>query len=182
MTENTTIAALQDLEWDYEYMSSDGGCNWMCYINPTQLAYIPCDLTEELAGYKANPSSWRPGNSESPIAYCLSEQLPDVCKVQSSLEILIIVVILNAAKAVVMLYIALAIRTNPISTIGDAVASFLIISDPSTKRMCLVSKEDIQREASTTGAWVKGPVAYVVRHRRLFASARRLRWVLCIIL
>jgi hypothetical protein len=48
----------------------------------------------------------------------------------------------TAVKFMLMLYIAYRVPEEPIITMGDAVASFLEKSDPTTKDMCLLSIHD----------------------------------------
>lgn len=51
-----------------------------------------------------------------------------------------------------MFYIAFCIRDEPLITMGDAVASFLGKSDPTTKNMCLLSIRDVRRKGYQAGA------------------------------
>jgi hypothetical protein len=153
VVDNNTIADIQMNKIPYfkefvPYMSWDGGSTWMCQYREI---YMPCELRDEIQGYRANVSTWRPLLTTAPIAYCLSETLPDIFKVQSSLQILIIVTVLNALKAALMFYIALAVKGNPILTVGDAIASFLKEPDVWTAGMCLALKESFKKQAKSTG-------------------------------
>jgi hypothetical protein len=183
VVDNNTVADVQMNQVSYieyvPYMSWDCGSDWMCEYRE---AYMPCELRAKIQGYRASVSTWRPLHSTAPIAYCLSERLPDVCKVQSSLQILIIVVILNAFKAFLMFYIAFAVRESPILTIGDAVASFLREPDPATTDMCLASKEHFSNQGRGTGSWLQGASPYIARRQRMFVTASRLRWWLSVTL
>jgi hypothetical protein len=51
-----------------------------------------------------------------------------------------------------MFYIAFCIRDEPLITMGDAVASFLEKSDPTTKNMCLLSIRDVRTRGYQVGA------------------------------
>jgi hypothetical protein len=183
VADNNTVADVQMHQTSYleyvPYMSVDGGSTWMCQYRET---YMPCEWRDEIKGYRANVSTWRPLHSSAPIAYCLSETLPDVCKVQSSLQILIIVVVLNALKATLMFYIGFATRESPLLTVGDAVASFLKEPDSWTAGMCLASKETYEKQAKSVERWQPGPSPYVIRRGTMFTSASKLRWCLSIAL
>jgi hypothetical protein len=183
VADNNTIADVQMNEVSYlEYVpefSWDGGSDWMCQYREV---YMPCELRVEIQRYRANVSTWRPLHSTAPITYCLSERLPDVCKVQCSLQILIIVVVINVFKAALMFYIAFATREDPLLTVGDAVASFLKEPDTWTAGMCLASKEDFKKQARGTGTWPQGASPYIARRQRMFASADKMRWYLSITL
>ncbi|KAF1817289.1 hypothetical protein P152DRAFT_463494 [Eremomyces bilateralis CBS 781.70] len=65
------------------------------------------------------------------------------CKLQFSLQIAILVIVLNFVKSVLLLALAYGVRESPLMTIGDAVASFLQKPDITTEGMCLLSKHEI---------------------------------------
>ena len=81
-----------------------------------------------------------------PISYCLSEPIPERCTLQYSMHILIVVVICNALKVLVMLFIFWKQETETLVTLGDAISSFLDNPDPTTAGQCLASKRDIRKE------------------------------------
>jgi hypothetical protein len=55
-----------------------------------------------------------------------------------------------------MFFVALRVPDDPLITMGDAVASFVKKSDPSTKNMCLLSIHDVKKHGYQTGPreWV----------------------------
>jgi hypothetical protein len=55
-----------------------------------------------------------------------------------------------------MFYVALYVRDEPLITMGDAVASFMESSDPTTKDMCLLSIHDVRKKRLQTGGreWI----------------------------
>jgi hypothetical protein len=67
-----------------------------------------CEVSwESSAGIKEpwkNPQAWN--KDDSTVAYCLSEVLPERCKLQLSLHLAIIVIFFNALKAICMLTIS----------------------------------------------------------------------------
>jgi hypothetical protein len=168
-------------------MKAERDSAWMCngdgsIVNKEMRKNIPCYMLKVLDAYKANTSTWRPQLSSQPIAYCLSETPTELCKIQFSLPIMIIVVVFNLAKAIIMLYVGLVIEARPLMTMGDTVASYLARPDTLTDGMCLANKKTISNQARDGVEWVKGGVIYRGARRRLFASASVLRWSLCILL
>ena len=78
------------------------------------------------------------------IQYCLSEQVPEVCRVQSSLHVAIAVIIINLVKFLIMLVLATLVQDVPLVNIGDTVVSFLERPDPYTRWMCLGWRKDFE--------------------------------------
>jgi hypothetical protein len=104
---------------------------------------------------KEHSDAWKVGfpRGEAPfesltynVSYCLSEQVPSHCKLQFVPGIMILVTILNFFKAVIIFYVAIGMKDEPLMTMGDAVASFLEKEDPTTKNMCLLSIEDSRKQ------------------------------------
>lgn len=71
------------------------------------------------------------------IDYCHSEPKEEHCRLQFSLAIMYIVIGYNFAKAMCMLLTLRYHKSQPLVTLGDAVASFLNQPDPLTENMCL---------------------------------------------
>lgn len=96
-------------------------------------------------GYEvsSNRSLWKP--YESPVAYCMVEQVDTFCKLQFSFPIAIAVVVSNFVKAIcIALTLFLYRKHTPLVTIGDAVASFLDHPDPETYGRCLHTRETME--------------------------------------
>jgi hypothetical protein len=85
---------------------------------------------------------------KGPIEYCLSERAEEHCKVHWNLSIAALVTVLNVLKAALIFYTAFFTKEQPLMTMGDAVASFLEVEDPTTIGFCLASRED---------TWSAGP-------------------------
>jgi hypothetical protein len=64
-------------------------------------------------------------------------------KIQASLTFLTIVVVCNAVKLFIMLWVIFMEHKHYIVTLGDGAASFLEHRDPTTERMCILSKPEI---------------------------------------
>jgi hypothetical protein len=76
-------------------------------------------------------------------------------RIQLSLCFLVIVIICNAMKLTIMLWILFYERTEFLVTLGDAAASFLQNPDPQTEGVCVYSKEAILAEHSSGAKKVK---------------------------
>jgi len=85
--------------------------------------------------------SWEMGNQT--VEYCLSETVPDHCRLQFSVPIMIAVIICNFIK---LICITLTIWKSDFTlvTLGDAISSFLETPDPASKGMCTATKKEIQ--------------------------------------
>jgi hypothetical protein len=90
-------------------------------------------------------SRWTP--YESPVRYCIVEQVVEICKLQFSFLIATIVVASNIVKIVAISRLLLRFKSHDaIVTLGDAVASFLERSDQTTRGRSLQSRYPIQLE------------------------------------
>lgn len=118
----------------YPWICSNAGCDDPCQFH----------LPEVLA----DASHWKPrlqtNQAEVEVEYCLSQQTPEHCKLQFSVQIVIVVIFINTLKMILMLYVVFGLNEAPMMTIGDAIASFLNEEDPTTQGCCLVSKFDIK--------------------------------------
>lgn len=83
---------------------------------------------------RISPFGWAPFNI--PVDYCLAMKVPQSCKVQGSIQMMAIVLSVNLVKAVLLLYLWQSKREDPLMTVGDAISSFIIRCDPSTKNYC----------------------------------------------
>ncbi|MCJ1471140.1 hypothetical protein MMC07_009788 [Pseudocyphellaria aurata] len=119
--------------------------SWIC-AEPYYSCNDPCQ--SHLSEVLADAEHWHPYHAESEVAsevkYCLSQKTPEHCKLQFSLQIVIVVIVINTLKLVLMVYVVFGLKETPLMTVGDAVASFLNKQDPTTRGCCLVSKFDIK--------------------------------------
>jgi hypothetical protein len=79
------------------------------------------------------------------VTSCYSQTTVGHCKLKFNISIIIIVIICNATKAICMFLTVWNAKEYPLVTLGDAIASFLEVSDPTTRNMCLISKKDIDK-------------------------------------
>lgn len=146
----------------YRYGRGQAPYDWMCSAidydsGASDEEYMCQDHVGEL---KASATNWTLGpwdqyfgaygaNSafkkmNGPIQYCLREKAEASCQVIWNLHIAALVTTLNALKVVLILYTALGIKSKPLMSLGDALASFLRQADPFTVNMCLASSKDIE--------------------------------------
>ncbi|KAK0609436.1 hypothetical protein B0T14DRAFT_441918, partial [Immersiella caudata] len=132
---------------------------------PNNIGIVPCE--ELLAGVRANISSSAWVVWKRNVRYCLSEKAPDVCNVYFNTTIAALVVSINLAKLIAFSMLFVVIRTPPLLTIGEAVASFLNSPDEMTEGLSPMSKTDIRQER-----WIAA-VGYLV----LFALCFLFFWI-----
>jgi len=113
---------------------------------------------------------WKPFGDK--VKYCLSQRLREHCKLQFSLHIALLVIILNLLKATVMLILAFSVKERPLMTMGDAVSSFLQQPDSTTENVCLLTMSNVQYMHD----WAPVPEVYDLEHKRWFCAASLSRW------
>jgi hypothetical protein len=137
MQENSLIGVL---DWSYDQIQN----SWVCGANvssdmtllPQDIGDFDCDISTALAS--------QPIPIENDVlAYCLSQPAADECRLQFSLVILGIVIFCNCVKLLCILSMLFRSETTLI-TLGDAVVSFLVRPDPTTKGMCTLTMTDVR--------------------------------------
>lgn len=125
------------------------------FSDPVSYSWItPPPFKEKFEKLKSSPANWTVNycegplcedewNASGPIQYCLSERIKPQCQIRWSMEIAIVVVLLNFLKGLLMFYTVFGIKEEPLLTMGDAVASFLNTKDSKTADMCLASIDDL---------------------------------------
>jgi hypothetical protein len=83
--------------------------------------------------------------------YCLSEQIEGFCKTQISNMLFFVVFLCCLGKSVFCTVTIFYLwHSRPLSTVGDAVESFICTPDPTTKGMCTFGWRDFSRSARWT--------------------------------
>jgi hypothetical protein len=83
--------------------------------------------------------------------YCLSEQIEGFCKTQISNMLFFVVFLCCLGKSVFCTITILYLwHSRPLSTVGDAVESFICTPDPTTKGMCTFGWRDFSRSTRWT--------------------------------
>ena len=111
------------------------------------------------------------------VDYCLSVPVEERCRLQFSLVIMVIVIFCNFVKATCMFLTLLYHKSQPLVTLGDAIASFLQHRDPTTENMCLATRKTFVEDQ-----WeYKGDPVRTKRHQ-WFSGASARRWYICNVL
>lgn len=158
------------LAFDNSEVNNEGSSdptNWICSHDPGAEDQI-CDTSS----YIKDPQNWAPFGF--PIQYCLSEQTTGSCSVQFSSVIAIIIIISNALKLAVELFILFRIDLDDgITSVGDAIGYFMEYDDPSTTNMCLQGRTD-----KIPPPHLRVPTMYVDNRPRWGTVISSSRWVL----
>ena len=134
--------------------------NWMC--EAPEVIYPPESGSCAVNKILRNASQWqlvstldKTAYSTETIQYCLSKRMKEHCRLQFSLVIMIIVIICNIIKAACMVIMVYQHHSQPLVTLGDAIASFLDDPDPMTRNYCLadIERSSDQKWWSDVGAW-----------------------------
>jgi hypothetical protein len=132
---------------------------WRCPSRNTKT----CDVDDEHE-VPQNKSNWEP--YESPVKYCLVEQVEETCKLQFSFAIAMLVIAANLVKAICM---GLTFRTcrqhAALVTIGDASSTFLDDPDAETNRRCLQTRRHVELWCDYNEWAEKNPVATLRKDR-----------------
>jgi hypothetical protein len=157
---------------------------WICAQQNQAIrpgCWTPCDDPSMVSQTNAliKAGNWKPFGR--PVQYCLSEPTTESCELHLSLQIIIVVMVMNVVKALVMFALAFgAFRfRQPLLTTGDAVSSFTEIPDSMTENMCLISKADI---VAQPGLWSASPRKYEKKTRSFRSAISWRRWLTCITL
>lgn len=119
------------------YITPDNvATDWICLGAP-QTESDGCDVKK----VEREADNWTVVSKR--IDHCLARVTPAHCKLQFSQAILIVVIVMNFAKAVVMGYTFWAHKSSTLVTIGDAVSSFMCSRDPLTDFRCLMARKDV---------------------------------------
>ena len=131
----------------------------------------------ELPRIEANADSWAPF-SGAVVDYCLSKPMPELCEVNFSLPIAIVVILVNAFKAIIMALAVFTIKEQPLVTIWDAAASFLKERDTASNGMSLASRKDFEKERKCRTLVSPPPLPrrWTAERTRLFQAASIVRW------
>ena len=129
---------------DFDHRSSDAVSKdpaqarweWMCPSDSSDL-YTPSCYPQNLIG----PKEWKVQNVR--IDYCMSRKMPPSCELNMSLWILLVLILCNIGK-LFSICLAVLFCTDPVLlTAGDAMASFLVREDTSTRGLCTAPEKFI---------------------------------------
>lgn len=164
--------------------SSPDPFSWIC-DGPQH--YMGDSCASSISQVQDHIADWRPYGKA--IDYCMSEVVDQHCRLQYSVPLMLVVVMIGLLKTGTMLYITFMVPDEPMLTIGDAVSSFLTFPDPRTKGMCLLDKRLKHFEPGVSYAqrtesgeyssmgWTAPPKYFHFRRRRHFTAASGRRWI-----
>ena len=183
ITKNSSNATHNNTVLDMIRISSGGNSptSWMCTdSDPSNPKSARCDTNRPVANLTIG-LPWRMNFSTAgvvDIAGCKSEITDEKCKVQFSLEIMIVVICCNLVKACCMITAVVRSQEPTLVTLGDAVDSFLRSPDPTTKGMCFADREFIKGEWKH--GWRTRPRKWKQKGlQRWWTSVGRAGWVAC---
>ena len=144
---------------------------WFCGDKPCDTKMIAEAATWKLVGWN--------------VHYCLSQVVEEHCKVQFSGAIMVVVLVCNLCKMIVMGYIALERPSEPLVTVGDAIASFLNQPDVTTIGNCMAGKdqfENVNISSPALSNWSERITRYDLRTSYWFRAVSMRRWILLLVL
>ena len=174
-TYNNTLLGMFSIDHS---MPSSSRC--MCPFEPISSIAPKCDPSQPSSNltrglpWQVDLKTFVTGVVE--IAGCKSEITEEKCKVQFSLDTMIVVIFCNLVKACCMIVVLVRARESTLVTLGDAIDSFLRIPDTATIGMCFADRSLINREwrhRRTTGPrqWKQKGV------QRWWTSVSKVRWI-----
>lgn len=155
--------------------------DWICYDHqadrPVNYSLLWCDPSAIVEREQA--PSWTitdivNGTNLYQVEYCLSRPVEKRCKVQFSFVIMGVVIVCNLVKMLCMLFTSYYLRSQPLVTIGDAIASFLQRIDPATKHMCIAGKMHFEQKR-----WKRGPLTWANDTWSWHSTVSFRRWWIC---
>ncbi|KAE8446216.1 hypothetical protein EG329_012441 [Mollisiaceae sp. DMI_Dod_QoI] len=159
------------LDWNYA-----GSLNsWVCgtsqgpnsTLETISIDDFDCSIPVALAN-----STWL--MADVPVKYCLSQKVPDQCRLQFAVPIMLVVLVCNAVKLTCMAITLWKFNEPTFVTLGDALGGLLENPDPHTAGMCTATKKDF-----LDGAWPDPePRKWTVKRHFRFEAVGTRRWVL----
>jgi len=126
---------------------------WICQSTQNTGSQQDCDIGRMISEASSwtlqnnsgsNYNSLNPRNNLS-VDYCFSDPVEERCRLQFSLVIMGIVIGCNLVKTICMVLTLWYHKSQPLVTLGDALALFLDHPDPTTENMCLANKFSFAR-------------------------------------
>jgi hypothetical protein len=153
-----SIATLRHKNHGSIYSCAAGQFDWICMQFSTKDCphVATCSKIIEKWNRTQTPG-WKPFGD--PVLYCLYEKVEEQCVLRFSTPLAWAVTCLNAVKIFVLLWIFFFFKEQPLLTIGDAVMSFLVRPDITTKSLGMMGRSNINW-------WTDKPLGlrYVIKH------------------
>jgi len=169
---NPSNSLVGTLNWSYNQPMN----SWVCGATlADNMTLIPQSIDDFDCSIKVALSSgpWIMNNQS--VEYCLSEEVPDICRLQFAVPIMAVVLSCNFVKFLCMIIAIWRCKDASMVTLGDAITSFLEKPDSYTRGMCIISKKEI--EDGLWPSWREPQRWKEKRHFRCEAVGLR-RWIL----
>lgn len=154
---------------------------WICGGKNTTLPRnSPNDLGgpcqgKKLVRVKNNATNWSPFGKR--VSYCLSEPAVQQCRLYGNILLILVVVATNIVQAIILIVVIFQSGSSPLLTIGDALSSFLEVSDNTTRNMCLASSHHFRLLNYEKREWTALLTCWVPKKRHWCSTVRVGRWV-----
>ena len=181
VTNASSPESILDLVW--EDVDSDPWTNWICPQSCSASYHSVSAATWTVPGSKTTLDSACYSTLQDmqyfPVQYCLAQPVPEACQLGVSVIILGVVAACNLVKVFCMYWTCARVHCEPLTTIGDAIASFLDTPDTITAGFGAMSARYTESRRTiglATGHLWKGP------RRFGFNAPSPKRWIFCNIL
>lgn len=152
--------------------------DWLAKTSSVDITETTC--VSSIQNVLRNAHDWHTNGAR--VKFCLSEEVSGVCDLRFNLSISIIIIICNALKVLIMCTVLLRSDYRPLVTVGDAVASFVDQPDPTTKSMCLASRDEV-KSAWSLEPWRSGLLQkFTPRRVRRLKAAGVATWITSLVL
>ena len=131
------------LDWTYSQPQNSWVCGTSLGSNMT-LATLPISDFDCSISVALSNDTWY--MADQVVEYCLSERVPDVCRLQFAVPIMVVVLCCNFIKLLCMALTMWSCKEFSMVTLGDAIGNFLERPDPYTQGMCTVTKKQIEKD------------------------------------
>ena len=118
------------------------------YDSQTPCSSTPHFLIEDMRNWYAINSTdyYANKHSTTPVTYCISETVKAVCGFHVNTVVIFAVIGCNIGKLIGVAFVAYgSLGGEPLTTMGDALDSFLRKPDRATAGMCLLSRSDLTK-------------------------------------
>ncbi|KAK0618775.1 hypothetical protein DIS24_g11536 [Lasiodiplodia hormozganensis] len=162
----------------------DNWYNWIC-SQDVEYDNYGSDRPASLCGdgywqdMRSSASDWKVWGFK--IEYCISEKMENGCSLNVAKSLMIVVILANTVKVVVLTIVIVKVKDSPLTTIGDAAASFIRKRDTTTRGMCLLTQRDFAHgyiNAARLSGQPPAPKTYRTRKNRAATATGKTRWVI----
>ena len=146
-----------------------------CDLNGLQNDISNWALNDTIQGHNYDTGETYLISHQYAVDYCLSRPMPERCSLELSLVMMGIVMACNAIKLFCMVLLLYHYGFAPLTTLGDAIESFVVERDNSTQGMCLADEKTFKKK----DGWKPAARPYSNKRPFWFAAASKARWFLC---